>query len=144
MQDDCIPYDGAVNEHGYGVLPGRVHGSRLAHRAALAEKLGRPVIGFALHHCDNPPCINQDHLYEGTQAENMADAVRRGRTRGRFTGVVECVKGHPFSGDNLILKNNPRCKSGLERVCRACRTIRNRQQAARRKAARAARKVRHG
>lgn len=35
-----------------------------------------------LHTCDNPPCIRPDHLFEGDQIDNMADAKLKGRTRG--------------------------------------------------------------
>lgn len=51
------------------------------HRLALQESLGRPIrAGYsALHRCDNPPCVNPAHLYEGTQADNVRDAVARGR-----------------------------------------------------------------
>ena len=41
---------------------------------------------MALHHCDNPPCVNPEHLYVGTAADNMSDACRRGR--------VKTGKGH--------------------------------------------------
>ncbi len=53
----------------------------LAHRIALEVKLGRHLpkkIG-ALHSCDNPKCCNPDHLFTGTQAENMHDSVRKKR-----------------------------------------------------------------
>jgi hypothetical protein len=138
---ECIPYAGNTNKGGYGLLPRKVHGSKLAHRAALAERLGRPVVGFALHHCDNPPCVNPDHLYEGSAADNMADASRRGRTRGRFSYVETCVHGHPFDESNTIMKPNGKVRSGIERVCRTCRTAQHRKQSQRRKAARAARKA---
>jgi hypothetical protein len=42
-----------------------------------------------LHRCDEPACCNPDHLYLGTQTENMADKVRKGRTRNGFTGKLK-------------------------------------------------------
>lgn len=118
----CLEYDGARNARGYGVLPKSVHGSRLAHRAALAAQLGRPVEGVALHDCDNPPCISTEpgHVREGTQAENMADAAARGRARGGRYDATHCVHGHVLSGDNLRLKPSKRTRSGYERICKAC------------------------
>lgn len=67
----CVEWGGARNAQGYGVMPKAVHGSRLAHRAALAEKLGRAVQGVSRHTCDNPPCVNPDHLIEGTQSDKQ-------------------------------------------------------------------------
>lgn len=36
----------------------------------------------ACHHCDTPPCINPDHLFEGTRADNVRDAQLKGRAGG--------------------------------------------------------------
>ena len=78
---------------------GRFHLSRLrddadqnrkviASRVALQIHLGRPLLDSecALHRCDNPPCVNPNHLYVGTLKQNADDMIRRGRAAWqRFT-----------------------------------------------------------
>ena len=72
---ECLLWDGAMR----GRYPAK-HGQAL-HRYVLEHKLGRPIQeGFeALHSCDNPTCINPDHLREGSHLENMGDMVSRQR-----------------------------------------------------------------
>jgi hypothetical protein len=55
--------------------------SERASRIALMLKLGRDLRPgfFACHTCDNPLCVRPSHLYEGTQAQNSQDCVKRGR-----------------------------------------------------------------
>jgi hypothetical protein len=53
------------------------------HRLALEKKLGRPIRKgmLALHTCHNRWCISEDHLYEGTHAQNMEDMKVSGRSK---------------------------------------------------------------
>lgn len=74
-------------KNGYGRVSMRRRGA-LAHRIAFTLAKGEPV-NNVLHHCDNPPCCNPSHLYDGTQQENVDDRDRRNRHRA-FKGE-QCV-----------------------------------------------------
>ena len=52
-----------------------------AHRFSLRLKLGRDLSPGeqACHHCDNPGCVNPDHLFSGNQKDNIRDAIQKGR-----------------------------------------------------------------
>ena len=76
----CIEWARCCNKDGYGQinLGGRVIG---AHRFAYELKYGPIPEGMKIcHTCDNPPCCNNDHLFLGTDADNMADMVSKGRS----------------------------------------------------------------
>lgn len=82
----CWPWMGARNGDGYGVLGFGERGRtkfRTAHRTACELEHGPPPFpgARALHSCDWPPCCNSAHLRWGTQADNVADQVARGRHR---------------------------------------------------------------
>jgi hypothetical protein len=76
---DCWLWIGAKDEEGYGFqkILGRMwHASRVSWKIAHGDI---PDGLLVLHKCDNPPCIRPSHLFLGTQKENIADAMRKGR-----------------------------------------------------------------
>jgi hypothetical protein len=81
MDDGCWIWTRTKAQNEYGscrMIDGRIGRT---HRIALELKLGRPIADgmHALHSCDNPPCCNPDHLWEGSNAENVRDKVEKGR-----------------------------------------------------------------
>ena len=80
---DCIEWQGGKSKSGYGAV--RYKGKiERAHRVAYVESKGltmQDIAGLVVRHrCDNPACVNPDHLETGTQADNMEDMHARGRS----------------------------------------------------------------
>jgi len=74
----CHLWMAATQVGGYGLFQyeGRL---QCAHRVAV-QLMGMTVDGKVVRHtCDNPSCVNPDHLVIGTQKENIQDALRRRR-----------------------------------------------------------------
>lgn len=78
--DECLIWPFPVTAAGYGRL--RINGRKfLAHRVAYFLRHGEYPMPHGLHTCDNPPCINPDHIYPGTPKENNRDMMARKRNR---------------------------------------------------------------
>ena len=115
--DDCWPWNGTrrggpdSDTYGRFRLRGKAH---TAHRWLLGYLRGKPLINKPVgledgcHRCDWRPCCNPGHLYVGTRAQNIADAVER--TRLWQLKVTHCPQGHEYT-------YNP---SGKHRRCRVC------------------------
>lgn len=71
----CWIWQGALRPNGYGQI-----NSRRAHRVSYETFNGPiPAGHVVMHKCDNPPCVNPEHLVTGTQADNMRDMRVKGR-----------------------------------------------------------------
>jgi hypothetical protein len=93
----CWVWQGSVRKKdGYGSINIGQGKTSLVHRLAYTYWKGEIPEGmFVCHHCDNPPCINPDHLFLGTNQDNMNDKMLKGRA---FTGFH---KGEANGGAKL-------------------------------------------
>lgn len=78
----CWLWTAYCHPTGYGVFNIRKGKWEYAHRMAYIFIYGAiPFEKHVLHHCDNPPCVKPDHLWPGTQKQNMKDMRDKGRHR---------------------------------------------------------------
>lgn len=80
--DSCWLWIGAKRDQkrGYGTIVDNTGKNFRAHRVSWEMHNGQIPDGlFVLHKCDNPSCVNPDHLFLGTQTDNMQDMLRKNR-----------------------------------------------------------------
>lgn len=88
-----------------------------AHRFSWEVNFGPIPDGMLVcHKCDNPTCVRPDHLFIGTQKDNMEDAKRKGRLKNQNSYVTQCPHGHLYDTDNTYIRNS-------KRHCKACNRI---------------------
>jgi len=102
----CWTCTGSSNDR-YGLI-GVNRKTRRVTSIVLEAKLGRKLLPgmFALHKCDNRSCANPDHLFEGTQLDNMIDMSRKGR-HSSITNPERVPRGDR-SGSRLHPESRPR------------------------------------
>lgn len=95
LESGCLEWIGSTDGHGYGTLSARGL-SRMpirAHRLAWFSCFGAiPATMNVLHRCDNPSCVNPDHLFLGTQKDNGQDMAAKGR-HGAWTHPEQWSRG---------------------------------------------------
>ena len=75
----CMEWKGCIHKSGYGIisfLNKQEHVHRIVYQIIHGEI---PKEMFVCHHCDNPKCVNIDHLFLGTPQDNMTDMINKGR-----------------------------------------------------------------
>ena len=122
----CWIWTGRFDGVGYGIIQlGRGEKRKGAHRASWELHYGKIPDGLMIcHHCDNPSCVRPDHLFLGTQKDNLQDASRKGRMKSAGKGWLgkreHCPRGHAFDEINTKIHNGVR-------LCRTCRAANQRE-----------------
>jgi hypothetical protein len=105
---NCWNWQRATDRKGYGMI--KVRSIQAAH-LWLGMEINSDI--HVCHRCDNTLCCNPQHLFLGTQKENIQDMVAKGRGR-KFVKITHCKRGHEFTPKNTYID-----KRGM-RVCRQC------------------------
>ena len=118
MPNGCLVWTGCtIRGYGQFTLHRKTYKThRLAWSLANAQPV--PEGMCILHSCDNPPCCEPSHLRPGTNAQNSADMVAKGRQGNQNALKAECIHGHEFTESNTYM--NPPGR----RNCRKCGSLR--------------------
>lgn len=93
---DCWLWTAHLRSDSYGSFKNK-ETMQLAHRVSWELHFGQVPDGMCvLHRCDVRSCVRPDHLFLGTQVDNMADMVAKGRagsTAGELSGMAKLTEG---------------------------------------------------
>ena len=120
--EGCWLWQGATNLQGYGKLSrGRVsEGTLAAHRLSYEIAFGAiPPGQYVLHKCDTPLCVRPDHLFLGSQTDNLLDMTLKGHRSfrphsGESNGRAKLVETQVSQIRGRFAKDESRAKLAKE------------------------------
>lgn len=78
-ENGCHLFKGHIDDCGYGRISKDGKLVRIHREVWKLHNPNQDITGVIMHSCDTPNCINPEHLSHGTQADNIADMVAKGR-----------------------------------------------------------------
>ena len=99
LSNGCWEWRGVRNKRGYGLIgkeggrgAGKIRAHRLSYQIFYRVNLTREEC--VCHRCDNPSCVNPDHLFVGSQLDNVLDMISKNR---HSKPPVVCGEAHPMA-----------------------------------------------
>jgi hypothetical protein len=118
VESGCHEWTGRINSSGYGIIYFNKK-QQAAHRVAWQIANGEIPKGMLVcHTCDNPPCVNVNHLWLGTHQDNMDDMTVKGRDAN--SQKTHCSNGHPYDKENTRITIRTGSQLQLNRHCITC------------------------
>lgn len=101
----CWNWTGNIDFYGYGRVGYKMKTYRASRAAFIIFKATDPGRKFVCHKCDNPKCANPDHLFLGTQRQNMADCRAKKRQNwGERNGMAK-IKNSEIENIKRLVKS---------------------------------------
>lgn len=110
-KNECWEWRGSMLPTGYGQFS--YSGTpRRAHRISYLLTYGNfDSSKYVCHSCDNKKCVNPEHLFLGTQSDNLKDASNKNKLW--MNKIKICPSGHAYTKDNTYTYDN-------KRLCKKC------------------------
>lgn len=114
----CLIWAGSKTGKGYGRIwwDGRLHA---AHRMAYVTHIGPIGDAHVLHRCDNPSCVNHEHLFLGSNLDNVRDKIAKGRLP-----MGEARSNAKLTNEAVTaIRRSPLGKKALAKIYGVCPTV---------------------
>lgn len=117
---DCWIWDAGRTSKDYGSFSYYTKKPAIgAHVASYLFHIGEIPDGqIVRHNCDNPPCVNPEHLILGSHSDNMKDMFARGRNGSSTKKRTHCYEGHLFEEFGVYERKKKNGKT--DRICKEC------------------------
>lgn len=121
-ENSCWEWIASLTKYGYGSFGIGKNRVLLAHRVSYKIYKGDPSDLLVCHACDNPKCVNPEHLFLGTHKDNTTDSVNKGRFMSEKRKETQKTlwetrrKNNPDSGKQELV--HPSLSAYLNRGCR--------------------------
>lgn len=116
----CWEWKSEKHKGGYGTIGFNGKTERASRLSYMIHKGEIPKGMHVCHTCDNPPCVNPEHLFIGTASDNAKDAERKGRLFRARGPQKMCRNGHDKTDPNNVILVKKKGRANPISYCKTC------------------------